>query len=137
MPFVADASVAACWAFDDEAHPTAAFALERIRSDEARVPCLWWFEVRNVLIVNERRRRISAADVSGFLRTLSRLAITVDHAPDETEILALARRRRLSVYDAAYLELAKRESLVLATLDRELARAAGAEGVSLLKAREI
>jgi hypothetical protein len=54
MPFVLDASIAACWAFDDEDHPVAALALERIRTDEARVPSLWWFEVRNTLILSER-----------------------------------------------------------------------------------
>jgi hypothetical protein len=57
MPFVLDASVAACWAFEDEDHPTATLALGPIRSDQARVPSLWWFEVRNTLIINERRGR--------------------------------------------------------------------------------
>ena len=65
MPFVLDASVAACWAFDDEDHPVAALALERIRADEARVPSLWWFEVRNTLIVNERRGRLTESDTAG------------------------------------------------------------------------
>jgi hypothetical protein len=54
MPFVLDASVAACWAFDDKDHSVAVSALERVRTDEARVPRLWWFEVRK-LIVGERR----------------------------------------------------------------------------------
>ncbi len=58
MPFVLDASIAACWAFDDEDHPTAVLALERIRGDASRVPSLWWFEVRNTLIVQERRGRL-------------------------------------------------------------------------------
>ena len=58
MPFVLDASIAACWAFDDEDHPVPALALERVRTDEARVPSLWWFEVRNTLIVSERRGRL-------------------------------------------------------------------------------
>ena len=59
MPFVLDASIAACWAFEDEDHPVAAAALDRVRSDEARVPSLWWFEVRNTLMVNERRGRLT------------------------------------------------------------------------------
>ena len=59
MPFVLDASVAACWVFDDEDHPIAALALERIRNDEARAPSLWWFELRNALIVDERRKRLT------------------------------------------------------------------------------
>ena len=58
MSFVLDASVAACWAFEDEDHPTATLALERIRSDQARVPSLWWFEVRNTFIIHERRGRL-------------------------------------------------------------------------------
>ena len=61
MPFVLDASFAACWAFDDEDHPVAALALERVRTDEARVPSLWWFEVRNALMVSERRGRLTEA----------------------------------------------------------------------------
>ena len=69
MPFVIDASIAACWAFEDEDHPVAALALERIRSDEALVPSLWWFEVRNTLIVNERRGRLTEADVTVFLHS--------------------------------------------------------------------
>ena len=78
MPFVIDASIAACWAFEDEDHPVAALALERIRSDEALVPSLWWFEVRNTLIVNERRGRLTEADVTVFLRGLARLGVTID-----------------------------------------------------------
>jgi predicted nucleic acid-binding protein len=134
MPFVLDASIAACWAFEDEDHPVAALALERIRTDEARVPSLWWFEVRNTLIVNERRGRLTEADVAAFLRGLSRLGVTVDRAPDEAAVLALARRHRLTVYDASYLELTQREGIPLATLDTELANAARAEKLPLIGA---
>ena len=109
MPFVLDASIAACWAFEDEDHPVAAVALERIRTDEARAPSLWWFEVRNTLLVNERRGRLTEADVAAFLRGLSRLGVTLDRTPDEAALLALARRHRLTVYDASYLELTQRE----------------------------
>jgi predicted nucleic acid-binding protein len=132
MPFVLDASIAACWAFEDEGHPAAAAALERLRNDEARVPALWWFEVRNTLIVNERRGRLREADTAAFLRWLARLGVTLDCSVEEAGVLALARRHRLSVYDASYLELAQRVALPLATLDAELARAARAEGVSIL-----
>jgi predicted nucleic acid-binding protein len=136
MPFVLDASIAACWAFADENHPVAALALERIRSDEARVPGLWWFEVRNVLVVNERRGHLAEADTAAFLRWIARLGVTVDHSPEEAAVMALARRHRLSVYDASYLDLAQREALPLATLDAELARAARAEGVLVLDAEK-
>ena len=132
MPFVLDASVAACWAFDDEDHPTAAKALERVRADEARVPALWWFEVRNTLIVNERRGRLTEQDTSVFLRDLARLGIVVDYAPVEASVLDIARRHRLSVYDASYVELALRNGILLATLDSALADAAVAENLELL-----
>lgn len=56
-------------------------ALARIRTDEARAPSLWWFEVHNVLLVNERRGRISEADTAGFLHDLSRLGVTLDRSP--------------------------------------------------------
>jgi predicted nucleic acid-binding protein len=132
MPFVIDASIAACWAFDDEDHPVAAPALERIRSDEALVPSLWWFEVRNTLIVNERRGRLTEADVTVFLRGLARLGVTIDRTPDEAAILTLARRHRLTVYDASYLELAQREGVLLATLDTDLVNAARGERLRLI-----
>lgn len=132
MPFVIDASVAACWAFEDEDHPLASAALERVRTDAARAPALLWFELRNVLIVSERRKRITEADTAGFLRSFARLGVEIDRSPAEADVLALARRHGLTVYDAAYLELARRESLTLATLDLSLAKAAKAEGVDLL-----
>jgi predicted nucleic acid-binding protein len=132
MAFVLDASTAACWAFQDEDHRDADVALEHIRSEEAVVPCLWWFEVRNILVVNERRKRLTESDTASFLVHLARLRIRIDRAPDEASVLRLARNHRLSVYDAPYLELAQRERLPLSTLDTELKRAANREGVSLV-----
>ncbi len=131
MPFVLDASITVAWAFADESHPTAAVARERLRAEEARVPGLWWYEVRNALIVNERRRRLTEADTTLFLRGLSRLPIAVDGDPDEFRVLTLSRRHRLTVYDAAYLELAQRGDLPLATLDAALVRAARLEKVAI------
>src|SRR3954454_10336950 len=116
MPFVLDASIAAAWAFADEDHPLAALALERLRNDQARVPAIWWFEVRNTLIVNERRGRIGTANTASFLAALGELDVVADAAPVEAELLALARAHRLAVYDASYLELARRAALPLATL---------------------
>ena len=132
MAYVLDASVTACWAFQDEDHPDADLAFQRINAEEAVVPCLWWFEVRNILVVNERRRRIGESDTAAFLSNLSRLRVRIDRLPDEAAVLRLARTHRLSVYDAAYLELAQRESLPLATLDASLRTAAVAERVPLL-----
>jgi predicted nucleic acid-binding protein len=131
MPFVVDASVAIAWAFN-ERHPIAAHARARIRTEEAIVPALWWYELRNVLVLGERRGRLTERDTARFLRDMSRLAISMDSSPVELQVQALARRHRLTVYDAAYLELALRRDLPLATLDGALADAARAEGVTLV-----
>lgn len=130
MPFVLGASIAACWAFSDEDHPLANLALARIRADEALVPGLWWFEMRNILVVNERRNRISESDTAGFLRDLSRLRVRTDQVPDESAVLRLARAHRLSVYAACYLEMAQRECVPLATVHSDLASAAKTERVT-------
>jgi predicted nucleic acid-binding protein len=95
-------------------------------------PALWWFEVRNALVQGERRGFFTERGTTRFLRDLSRLAITVDRAPSEPGILTLARRHRLTLYDAAYLELALRKAWPLATLDEALASAARGESVSLV-----
>lgn len=133
MAFVLDASIALCWAFDEEVHPRADLAMVRLSEDEAVVPSLLWFEVRNTLIVNERRGRLAVEDSHRFLWRLSQLPLRVDREPVEGGVLGLARKHKLTVYDAAYLELAQRESLQLATLDSDLIRAARAEGVPLLE----
>jgi predicted nucleic acid-binding protein len=110
----------------------AAQTWERMKDDHALVPTLWRFELRNALVANERRGRITEQQTARFLRNVERLAITIDNAPDENGVLTLARRHRLTVYDAAYLELALRSGLPLATLDAMLATAARSEGVPLL-----
>ncbi len=124
-------AIVVAWALQ-EVHPIAALSLARFENDQALAPALWWFEVRNGLIVNERRGRIREARTVEFLLALKRIAIAVDAAPIEDQVLVLARRHRLTVYDAAYLELAMREGLSLATLDEALATAARAESVPLI-----
>jgi predicted nucleic acid-binding protein len=133
MPFVLDASIVHDWAFD-ELHPTANVVRERLRTESATAPSLWWFEVRNGLVVAERRGRVTEQQTAQFLREILRLAIILDSSPSEANVLALARRHRLTVYDAAYLELSVREDLPLATLDAALIRAARAETVPLIDA---
>ncbi len=131
MPFVVDTSIAVCWLMPDEVHPVAQASFARLDGDEAIVPALWWFEVRNVLVVNERRGRLDAAKSDSALELLRALPITMEHVPDEVGVLALARRYRLTVYDASYLELAQRRGVPLATLDTALASAAKTEGVEV------
>jgi predicted nucleic acid-binding protein len=133
--FVLDASVVASWCFPDESHPNAQAAFQRIADESAFVPGLLWFELRNVLLMGERRSRLSEAQTARFLKYLKELPIEVDRDPDETVVLSLARRHRLSVYDTAYLELAQRHALPLATLDRALITAARAERVSVVGER--
>jgi predicted nucleic acid-binding protein len=131
VDFVLDAATTIAWALS-ESDPDAVRARERLKDNQALVPALWWFELRNALIINERRGRITEHQTGRFLRNVERLPIIVDHAPDESGVLGLARRHRLSVYDAAYLELALRTALPVATLDAMLAAAARAEGVSVV-----
>lgn len=133
MPFVLDASISAAWALADESSPLAEIAENRLAVDTAIVPHIWWYEVRNLLVVNERRQRITADESSAFLRILSAYPIRMEPVGDETEIFAIARRSRLSFYDAAYLAVARRERLSLATLDKNLAAAALAERVAMLR----
>jgi predicted nucleic acid-binding protein len=133
MPFVLDASISAAWALADESSPLAELAENRLAADPAIVPHIWWYEVRNILVVNERRGRISADESAAFLRILSAYPIRIEPDGEEADIFRIARRCRLSFYDAAYLALAVRERVPLATLDRNLENAAAMEKVELLK----
>jgi predicted nucleic acid-binding protein len=133
MAFVLDASICATWALADESSEVADTAADRLRTETALVPTVWWYEVRNVLVVNERRQRMTVSDTAIFLDVLSRFPIVVDSVQDEEMTLRLARNHRLSFYDAAYLALAVREQLPLATLDKALQAAAEAAGVALLR----
>ena len=128
---VVDASVVLAWLFDDEEEPRADRVLERLEEDGALVPHLWHLETRNTLLIAERRGRLSATGVKERLDALKGLPIRTDEEPDFQSAFDLARAHRLSFYDALYLELAKRESADLATLDGALGRAAVAEGVPL------
>jgi len=132
MAFVLDASVAGVWMFQDELNPQADIALDLLREEPAIVPAIWWFEVRNMLALGERRGRISGAGRIEFLAFLKRLPIDAAPLSHDDDILELAHRHRLTFYDASYCELARREDLRLAMLDSQLAQAARKEGVLLL-----
>jgi predicted nucleic acid-binding protein len=118
--------------FPDETSAIADLAFDRLDGAAAIVPALWWFEVRNLLLVNERRGRLGAAGTAEFLADLGRLPIDSDRDPGSGAVLGLARAHGLTVYDAAYLELALRADAPLATLDQQLVRAARAAKVALL-----
>ncbi len=130
--FVLDASVAGAWLLEDEDDPVANAAVSRLATELALVPQLWHLEVRNTLVVAERRGRVGAAGLEDCLRRVGELPIRTDTEPDLGTALALARRHRLTIYDALYLELALRADAPLATVDRALASAAVAEGRPLI-----
>jgi predicted nucleic acid-binding protein len=132
---VIDSSVALSWCFDDEASPATEAVLDQIRREGGVVPSLWHLELANVLLRAERRGRNIPGGVTARLEYVGRLRIETD---GETvgrawrEILALARAEGLTTYDAAYLELAARRGLPLATKDQALAEAARRVGVAVL-----
>lgn len=132
MAFVVDTSVAACWFLPDEYDHVAEQARALLRTEDAVIPWLFWFEIRNVLLMNERRGRLKIVQTNEALSVLAGLPIRRDLEPDEAVILTLVRDHKLTVYDAAYLELALRLQLPLATLDRQLIVAARAENINLV-----
>lgn len=133
--FVLDASIAVAWCFEDEADPAADALLDSLKARGAVVPALWSLEVANVLLQAERRGRITMTTVDGRLAAFAALPITADTTAWRSTgvaALALARLHGLTTYDAAYLELAIRQRLPLATKDKALGRAAAAVGVGVL-----
>jgi predicted nucleic acid-binding protein len=137
MSLILDSSVMLAWVYVEETTDAIRQVFDSIAASGAWVPAIWRLEVANVLEAGVRRGRTDAAFRDATLTDLALLPITLDvethqHAWGATALLAT--RYRLTLYDAAYLELAQRRRLPLATLDRELRVAAAAEGVSLLGA---
>jgi len=134
VSLVLDSSVTLTWYFEDERTPETLGLLRHVAQAGAVVPALWRLEVANGLQMALRRGRITAEYRDASLSDLGSLAIATDpetdnHAWEAT--VRLADRFRLTLYDAAYLELAQRRHLPLATLDCPLRAAAGALGVDL------
>ena len=131
-PFSVDASVAAAWLFEDERHPDTDALLTEVGGSVVFVPQHWHLEVRNALLVGERRGRVTSEQSSGGLTRLSGLPLRTDTDADLHVAMDLARSHNLSFYDALYLELAHRRQLALATLDRRLGQAASSTGLDVL-----
>jgi predicted nucleic acid-binding protein len=132
--FVLDCSVVFAWYFADEANSYADAVATSLIGAEAIVPMLWPLEVANTLLSGERRRRSSEAQASSFINRLTALPIILDEQTAGqawSAIMSLARKHDLSSYDGAYLELASRHALPLATLDKKLKEAAKAAGISI------
>jgi predicted nucleic acid-binding protein len=124
------------WCFESSAHPYADTILNRLATGEmAIVPVLWFYEASAVLSRAQNTRTLAASKATAFITELKSLNITADDTGVEhvfTDVHRLALSYRLTSYDAAYLELAIRLNLPLATLDDELIRAARAAGVTVL-----
>jgi len=135
---VLDASVAIAWCFEDESNAFTEAVLDQLPAGtKVLTPAIWPFEVANALLVAERRKRVTLAQATAMLQRIARLPISVDPIQPGLafdQILSVARQNGLTEYDAAYVELALREALPLATLDGKLRRAAARIGVTLVTA---
>lgn len=135
MSLVLDSSVTLAWLYSDELTEPVRLVFDRVTNSRAWVPSLWRLEVANALHMAVRRGRVDAAFRDASLADLAQLNITGD--PDTAAFawstaLELAQAHGLTVYDAAYLELAQRLALPLATLDQDLRRAGQSAGIALL-----
>tara|TARA_R110002096_G_scaffold54362_18_gene140293 strand:- start:957 stop:1373 length:417 start_codon:yes stop_codon:yes gene_type:complete len=132
---ILDCSVAVTWCFEDEASAATDRMLDLVQSDGAFVPSHWIMEVSNTLLAGERRKRVTASEIDEFHRLLQNLNVAVDTRTWDEALgatLLLARKHSLTSYDAAYLALAIRLSLPLATKDKALRQASTAENIALI-----
>ena len=132
---IIDCSIAMAWCFADEGTEETAEIQDRLITEAAIVPAHWSLEVANVLAMAEKRKRISNADATEFVKLLGALDIQVDEETSARvfdHVLPLSRSHALTSYDAAYLELALRRRLPLASLDDDLRRAATNLGIQVL-----
>lgn len=138
--FVLDTSVTMSWCFNDEANSYADAVLDSLSNHIALAPGIWPLEVGNVLLVAEKKTRISPPDSLKFLNLLTSLPIHVENLTEQRlfdAVFLLARDQGLSSYDAAYLDLAIQTDLQIATLDQALQKAAARKGVGLYLADSI
>ncbi len=136
MPFVLDNSVVMAWCFEDEDTEYADRVLELLDADTAITSSIWPLEIANAILMSERRGRLSAADTARFTELVSGLPITVERTAllrALGAVMEVGRTHSLTSYDAAYLELAMRRGLPLATLDNRLADAARQANVTLIE----
>ena len=133
--FVVDNSVVMSWCFRDETNQYADAVLDCLSEATAFVPSIWPLEVVNVLLVAERKKRLSEADSVRFITLLSQLPIIVENERPKRimkDLLAFARSNNLSSYDASYLDLSMRKGISIATLDTRVIEAAEKTDVPIL-----
>ena len=134
---VVDASIALAWCFPDEASDYADAVLVALEGKSVLVPGVWGLELANAVLTGERAKRIGAAEIRRFLMLLGSLPLEQDAqdvAGQFGNVVPVARKHRLSSYDAAYLELAMRYGVPLSTLDGKLKAAARREKVEVFEA---
>jgi predicted nucleic acid-binding protein len=133
---VLDASVFLSWLFPDEENEWSKALVRGLREENRIVvPAHWPVEISNGLLVGCRRKRIKSEQIPEFLDQLAKLPVEIESAmplADAKRVVTLAEKHSLTVYDAAYLDLAQRRNLALGTLDRALSKAAQAERITLL-----
>lgn len=127
---IIDASALIGWLMPDESGPD--LQAELARHDELVAPWLLWVELRNILLVSERRGRLPAGMAEQIVETIDGLGIRLDATSSGPVVFDLCRRHGLTAYDGLYLEAALRHGGPLVTLDRALRQAAAAEGVSVI-----
>lgn len=130
--FVLDCSITMTWCFEDESDDYADAVLDSLKNATALVPTIWPLEVANVLLLSKRNGKITDMQSISFIDTLSALPIVIDHSTSSRamhSVFVLASQSNLTIYDAAYLELALREKIPLLTLDKELIKAAKKLGI--------
>ena len=133
MAIVIDSSIAVSWILSDEDSEIARMALAMVSTEGMIVPRIFWYEFRNSLLVNERRGRLLASEIEQGLSVLAAMNPEFADRYSDLETLRLSRQHDLSIYDAAYVDLALSNGMHLATLDKKMAKAAVAEGVMLVQ----
>lgn len=133
--FVIDCSLTMAWLFEDEKSSYSEKIFDQLEDEKAIVPSIWLLEVINVLLISEKRKRITSTHTSHFINVLTNLPIQIienNNLSQHESVLFLAKKHDLTAYDAAYLDLASKFGVPLATLDKALSKAAKEAGVPLL-----
>jgi len=134
MAYVIDPSLALAWLLPDERNQDATAVRQAIEDgDDTWIPAHWWLEIGNALLMAERKGRITPEQTAQAFALIDALPLEQDEETAEhigARTISLARKHRLAIYDAAYLELAQRRGALLATFDAQLIAAAAKEGVS-------
>ena len=132
MAFVLDASLAASWFLPDEQSDASERLIVQLATSGGLVPSLFWFEIRNLFIMAQRRRRLAPGVALAAIQQLRALPLSDGGNVADSTIIDIALRHGLSGYDASYVALAKTSVMPLATLDQKMAAAARSEGIAIV-----